>query len=185
MGDLAALKRTTDQLDQLVRGGRSRPPTPLANNNLPPHPHMHQMYKSENEISPQVSPYNSGYGLGNLHLHPHPNPMPTPPPSTTPPIAGLPPLARNVIPRVPVGTYQPGHHSSGSYSRSQSPLSGEGGGQDGPAYEMNSPVGPAVETSSIQDRLYGGAANRFGRGYSHATAYNEWDDVRVEEEASP
>jgi len=105
--------------------------------------------------------------------------MPTPPPSTSP-IAGLPPLARNVVPRQ-TQTSQPTPHSSVSYSRSGSPLSGEGGYD---SYEMNSPIGLVYETSNTQDRLYGGAASRFGRGYNPGSAYSERDEVRLEEEAS-
>lgn len=175
-GDLAALKRTTDRLDQLVRGGRSRPPSPISNINLPPHPHKHG---SGNDVVQQASPHDSGYGTSG-NLHPLQNRMPTRPASTSPQIASLPPLARNVVPR-PAQTYQPTPHSSVSYSRSESPLSAEGGRE---YHEMNSPVGPAYETSSIQDRLYGNAARRFGSGYNPGSAYGEHDEVRLEEEAS-
>jgi hypothetical protein len=177
-GDLAALKRTTDRLDQLVRGGRSRPPSPIANSDLPPHPYIQ---KSEDDHNQQAGPYYSGYGVnGNLHPDQLQYGMPTPPPSTSPPITGLPPLARNVIPR-PAQAYQATNLSSAPYSRSESPLSG----RDHALHEMNSPISPSSETSSMQDTRRGSTVNRFGMGYSPGGTYSAHGGVRLEEEASP
>jgi hypothetical protein len=179
-GDLAALKRTTDQLDQLVRGGRSRPPSPLTMINLPPGP----VQRSGDDLNHQAAAaqHYSSHSV-NRDLHPGilQNDMPTPPPSTSPPIAGLPPLARNVVPR-PTQVYQSGNYSSVSHSRSTSPLSGEGGHD---LRDMNSPIGPSSETSSMQDTRHGSAVSRFGMGYNSGSAYGSYGGARLEQEVSP